>query len=105
MHVTGRVAYRRMCEWCSVYLCISRRSDIHTNTTVTLNVVHTSLRSCVVGRVLTGIQMGFYKGILETLYIFNSAYFEPTSCPIVSQNKSVVLTFPFAYSLGLPERF
>jgi len=49
--------------------------------------------------------MGFYKGILETLYIFNSAYFEPTSCPIVSQNKSVVLTFPFAYSLGLPERF
>jgi len=45
MHVTGRVAYRRMCEWCFVCVCISRRADIHT--TVTLNVVHTILRSCV----------------------------------------------------------
>jgi len=53
-----------------VCLCISRRSDIHTNTTVTLNVVHTGLRSCVVGRVFTGIQMGFYKRILETLFYF-----------------------------------
>ena len=55
-----------MNEWCYMCVCVSRRSDIHTITTVTLNVVHNSMKSCVVGRVFTGIQMGFYERILET---------------------------------------
>lgn len=88
-------------------LCAYVSADGQTfiRTQVTLNVVHTSMKSCVVGRVFTGIQMGFYERILETFLFLILLIVSQLKCPIVNQNRLVVLKFPFTYSLGLPERF